>query len=1021
MYGGKDCSWTIDDQGVVKEILDQICTSIVYVGNASNPSAQELDALLSSLLLVSEGLTLTDYRSSGNCQQALQVVATMAADGYLVNAAYTAAQQLVTALVNFVTPGESLYTNDVLSLVVRGLLAATANGESPRSVTSDGLQLEVRRDLVSTFAEAELTFPQSDKEVAYSRPATRLQLVNQAGQYCSDSDGFVQMVTSKWTVVPFVTPNQTVSSTVRTEVYANPTSVDDYPSVNRSRAMYYYSIPFSSTQELRHWTLEERLLHPHANLTMPQCGSFNADSATFDDCGACEVSTFDNDTVTFLVLMQNPFAVDWASAKAIVSFVGIIVLVWMAGLAVFYQWDTFDYYVHTYASLAKKPQRRRGKYGTLQRQKTISAALSTAYRQAMDQASHAASATFMRIASFADTAMERSGVGAGDDRSDLRTMQGYAQADPRLQAHPLVASSVAPSRTPTQLAYNLPWTASIVDSDEDDSDERRQQKAEWYAHAFQNVRNAGLRDIKTLLNTALPMTARVWRYHGLQGVFEMIAKRHPLSAMFTATIDGRLSRQHSRVLLWMNLASKIALLLFFDTLFFGIFFADQGFCETLVTKDDCLQSVNTASGLSTCLWADQPAVYRPMAVNVSQDISPTTYFTHIHIEEEAQLLLYKLKQYVERYLHDKLLLATTGHHQQVYQSSSALETLEFKAMERVLGLRIDGSVTSSTLTERFVYRDHQYAHRVQRLLRRTRQLMQSVNDTIETLPLVNTEPLRSQSSGASKDYPPHYYIQFLLLRRSQQGSARSKDRQTMKVFLLQQEYQLKQRIQFYRQEESRNVALIRFFALVLAEVVKVVVLQFVAMYAIEPQLLSVYRVLYRKAADALEQDLATDSNPAHPVKPMTTSPSSAPQKQRTVPMEPKVASPTQHYHQYVPLLLTQHLSPVCRAAHSRRLYDLPVARLLRTMSGADMEMCKVMEHKPLHWMVMYFVAVPVLLGFFGREIASAILTATLPTSSYMFVLANYYLVQVSAFTLVGVYLGLMVVYWYQHRVAKPAM
>ena len=81
------------------------------------------------------------------------------------------------------------------------------------------------------------------------------------------------------------------------------------------------------------------------------------------------------------------------------------------------------------------------------------------------------------------------------------------------------------------------------------------------------------------------------------------------------------------------------------------------------------------------------------------------------------------------------------------------------------------------------------------------------------------------------------------------------------------------------------------------------------------------------------------------------------------------------------------------------------------MSGADMEMCKVMEHKPLHWVVMYFVAVPVLLGFFVREIASAILTAALPTSSYMFILANYYLVQVPWWAsvnfckLVGVHLG----------------
>jgi hypothetical protein len=231
-----------------------------------------------------------------------------------------------------------------------------------------------------------------------------------------------------------------------------------------------------------------------------------------------------------------------------------------------------------------------------------------------------------------------------------------------------------------------------------------------------------------------------------------------------------------------------------------------------------------------------------------------------------------------------------------------------------------------------------------------------------------------------------------------------------------------------------NFVLVFVQEIVLSELAKPVILQLVAMYAIEPQLLAIYRVLYRKALRFLERDIemrstSSSRNTHHHNNNKNKNNKSKNSSHRNararrtnaVRSRRTSSSSSSSLVTHEALYLVQHVSPACRAAHASVLYALPVARILRQISGADLEVCSVMDHKPLHWLVLYFVGVPVLVGLFGREIAAAMLSAILPTSIDMFILANFYLVEVSAFALLGVYLGLSLFYWYRHRVARPAM
>eukprot|EP01033_Poteriospumella_lacustris_P006837 gene6837-4925_t len=1374
-YGGTNCATSPADLTAKLAVYDSICAAIVYVANTSDVSAQLLDSLASTLYLTSRGVQALGQSVSATCQDALTQVASSMADVDVSQATYASPQSLIDALSNFILPGESSFVDESLSYIVRGLLASLANGEDAVAYASDHLQVQIRRDLATAFEDAEVTFPSNTKEASYNTTQPRLQLVNQAGRYCANSDGFIQMTSTKWSTTPFAAPNATVSSMVRTEFYANP-DVDAYPEVDMSTPMYYYTMPFTTQQSLLNYSMEDRLLNPGLNNTVPACYTYSDDDAasSYSSCGTCEVSTYTNDSVVFvcydiqdlcgnpryepptnvtatirrrqlgqqpltvmssaideetlrerrearaqrrwllslsgdddggqlsapnarvsqvtallvdagdalaLILQQNPFAIDWASAKAIVSFVGLLVVLWLLGALVFAQWDVFDYYLATYGTGSGADDLAMSHRGQLKKQKTMGAALSTVYRKVMDQANVAATKVLVRVASTTSHLLHTS-----ESDTDLMGLQGYAQADPRLQRHPLVRRTGAAYEVGTNgdddaSAATTAAAAAAAAAKQVDEDERQ---ILWFQKAVQRVRSTGLRDIKGLLNRALPMTARVWRYHGLTGVLQALARRHVLSSinltftLLVATLSLVLALPVDIFLDYLRLeycqkrpdwskyawvwngdwwlatpsqtrgrstAAMKARALMIDAedeeeddeeyeyeealaAAGGVGAGSGGakmaaaYASADTVSVDSGRSLTRAQGVIhrhphgavvavqhtfmdrlDRLNHHQPSSrVRPRATTTASHLAPPrheeerkeeplrsnnaddaaadkdededgeeerkeeqretsavklsetkrhelllAYAQHIHGSEEVLLLLNKLKQYVDRFLHEKLMVHATGFHtyqRTVARQSSArlsssvstrffeahghehslFEALELRAMERALGLRVDGSATPLSLAERLRYGDN-YAHKLHALLMRARRQMQLIVDTVDSIPLVTlsvqdafaieqSKRVASQRAALAERLLRHYPMHYGALTGTLAGAGASPARsispekstiskaqlfrtQSFQIYLVRQQQALRAQLQFYRSEESRNVAMIRYFAIeqfssfkryvletqyfpiesalpaptdpllwclawvltvgfflfccfwvllwgatsgkasfaswglnfvlvfiqeiVFAEVVKLVILQLVAMYAIEPQLLSIYRVLYRKAVDFLEADLARTAQEATATATATASmAATASPSTSKPPPPPQLPFKDPTVPAYRPLYLIQHVSPVCRAAHSAALYDLPTSRLLRSITGADLEICKLMDHKPLHWLVLYFVAIPVIVGFLGRDIATAILTATLPTSLYMFILVNYYLIQISALTMLALYLGVGLFYWYRHRVARPA-
>lgn len=298
-FGGQDCSLSREETEANTIIFDRLCEILVYLANMSDPSPQLLDSLTSILLVTSQGVDFLSQNMSRSCQTALLRVTEMAADGYLVDANYDSPVNLIQAVSNFVVPGDSFPSIDTsLSQFSRGVLGAISNGEAARLFESDNVQLEVRRSLVSEFANTRFAFPRSAQESAYNVTPARLQLVHSAGTYCANSDGYVQMTSAKWSTNPFVADPHSASSLIRTEIYANP-DVEDYPAVDLNQPVMYYTLPYVEQQRMHNYSIEERLLHPGLNNTIPECSLYNPETRQYESCGACQVSHYDNDTVTF--------------------------------------------------------------------------------------------------------------------------------------------------------------------------------------------------------------------------------------------------------------------------------------------------------------------------------------------------------------------------------------------------------------------------------------------------------------------------------------------------------------------------------------------------------------------------------------------------------------------------------------------------------------------------------------------------------------------------------------------------
>lgn len=345
--------------------------------------------------------------------------------------------------------------------------------------------------------------------------------------------------------------------------------------------------------------------------------------------------------------------------------------------------------------------------------------------------------------------------------------------------------------------------------------------------------------------------------------------------------------------------------------------------------------------------------------------------------------------------------------------------LNYDFIERLVGLRIDGSPVRLTLMQRLRY--HSQTQRLEHHLLKARLASKRIEQTLHAMPAVVVDDLNTA------------LLQFFVL---EQFSA-------MKRYVLRYQYFSFERVQreainpfiwlggwalligsvlffiywIYAwclasggavfNAWAVNFVLVLVQELVILQVGQVLVIYFIATQSIEPQLMAIKKVLYSLAVNVLTENKTMQAR--------NSSKGSDGEEKETDKANNKRSSSAGCS------AIIQHLSPACRASSTHHLQGLSAARILRSIKDHDIVRCRDRNEKRLYFLALYFIALPVLFAFFGDAIGRLVLNAVLPSTAYLFIIANYQLQQVSPFVFIALYLSLVLFYIYKFLAIKPAV
>jgi hypothetical protein len=335
----------------------------------------------------------------------------------------------------------------------------------------------------------------------------------------------------------------------------------------------------------------------------------------------------DTDGVLRGTLSQNPFRVDYATAKVVMIFLAALAGTITLGLLLFRRWDRAD---QVYFRTEKAAPDRRvfcGKHQELlalrrcdrtallewqdlplaRKQAKYLAAVHVAFRKSLGVQYHAAG----------DTDGESGGLQENDDGGayldDFGGVYSSASAAADMfevdslpwRPAPEMSQHSSPQKpqelviTPTANRQAPLTTESQHDSARYDALlEAAAADAEWERDVLVSD------SVASYLGSLFPAGSLTAKGLGWRALLVSISKQHK----YTAMVFGR-SMRRTRVIRWVNLCLSVLLILFVDTVLYSVFYPDDGLCEGHSTEDQCLGEQSLVYNAGLCRWdADSQVV-----------------------------------------------------------------------------------------------------------------------------------------------------------------------------------------------------------------------------------------------------------------------------------------------------------------------------------------------------------------------------------------------------------------------------
>lgn len=656
-FGGADCSLTRNELIIRDEQRTQMCSAILLSKSISNPSSDLLEKLISSLLVVYNPNEVLSTNGSSMCENALLAIIELAEEGYLVGTSQSTKTFLAEAVSSFVkvsttvssrrglqsneslnatvsanTTGEFL--ESIIGSLTNSLHLTMANGQSARNVIADNIQLTVRKDLVLNVQNITYLPPVSSGVSAYGSEQPTIEFVDGALASCDRGNGYAHIAVMQWRINPY--PN---SDNVRTPILLFSTTPSGGASARRtldetqiellSKPAFFLTFPF--TQEQRFNLSITDFSDKSRNFTFPDCTLF--DGSSYKACTGCNVSSYSNTNVSFAcsdislvcptssqrnldrgvverklqlsdditdddyaentvldqplasqfgallvaakaelfdVLSTNPFALNIEKSLAIIIAVGLLGLISYGGLVYFALWDKHDKAILLYAKLdsdkAKEVMLKRRKLRNISKKLHNQRKLEKLLQSDKRSIKHSLSITKARwILMRNKTATDFDGFDPAIDNNATALPVNNSNSD-----------AAALIKTLDSEYSNGENFSLKVASD------KKSKVAETVAHFLRRV---------------LPADSLIGKYSPLKKYMDALYEEHDFTSFVASP-----SMSRTRAVRWMNAMMGLMSQLFIDTLFFGIFFPNDGSCESRTARDECLADTNTATGGTYCTF-----------------------------------------------------------------------------------------------------------------------------------------------------------------------------------------------------------------------------------------------------------------------------------------------------------------------------------------------------------------------------------------------------------------------------------
>jgi hypothetical protein len=351
--------------------------------------------------------------------------------------------------------------------------------------------------------------------------------------------------------------------------------------------LFYISLQFSSKMDLN---FTAQRLGLKANITLPQCRFY--DGSEYTDCQGCNISSYTDYNVTYGcydlsvlcsgasstrhmarrlangegaasyaalaealaaqltgTLSINPFAIDLEKAKAILIFVGILIFTFVTGIIYTIPWDKYEHNQLVYLKEGKDSVEEKEKKDAKKEKRSMVDIVDSAFRVPQSMGAYVAKA------------FKESSKGDGME----------------VKAFPVDENgNIIEEDEATDEAAKDPWDTENVLSEK---------------MLKENVIN--------FLGIAIPSESVLSNDGMLKRSLRLLISKHEWVDFFT-----EFNPELSRTIRWIGLWKGLLINLFIDTLFFGVYFADDGTCELFTTQTECLLLPSDLSATGTkCIWS----------------------------------------------------------------------------------------------------------------------------------------------------------------------------------------------------------------------------------------------------------------------------------------------------------------------------------------------------------------------------------------------------------------------------------